>query len=107
MAVRSMKAGAEDFLVKPVNHQHLLEITQKCFIKNQNNINSPEVDFCKHFDSLTNRERQVMDLIVEGRLNEQIAFELNILISIVEAHRAKVMKKMKAKTLAELIKKIL
>jgi two-component system response regulator TtrR len=103
MAVRAMKAGAVDFILKPVNHQHLLEMTQRC-LNNQNSVNLLEDDFCDRFETLTNRERQVMDLVVDGRLNKQIAYDLDISISTVEAHRAKVMRKMKVKTLAELVK---
>lgn len=104
MAVRAMKAGAYDFLLKPVNHQDLLEVTQKCLKKNQINIPRSQSDFNERMNSLTKREKQIMDLVVEGKLNKQIAYELNISISTVEAHRAKVMKKMHTKTLADLIK---
>lgn len=102
MAVRSMKAGATDFILKPVNQQELLEITQACMKKA---INSPtQTNFYERINNLTKREKQVMELVVEGRLNKQIASELNISISTVEAHRAKVMNKMETKTLADLIK---
>lgn len=55
-------------------------------------------------DRLSERERQIMDLILEGRLNKQIAYDLEISISTVEAHRANIMQKMQAKNLAHLIK---
>jgi len=105
MAVRAMKAGAADFILKPVNHQDLLEITQKCLKKTQQQ-NTPQLQsaFNKQINSLTKREKQIMDLVIAGKLNKQIAYELDISISTVEAHRAKVMKKMQAKTLADLIK---
>lgn len=104
MAVRAMKAGAYDFILKPVNHQDLLEVTQKCLKKNQITIPRPQSDFSERLNSLTKREKQIMDLVIEGKLNKQIAYDLNISISTVEAHRAKVMKKMHTKTLADLIK---
>ena len=104
MAVRAMKAGAADFILKPVNHQDLLEITQSCLKKNQNNSFQLHSDFCQRIKSLTKREKQIMDLVIEGKLNKQIAYDLNISISTVEAHRAKVMKKMETRTLAELIR---
>ncbi|KTD74133.1 response regulator transcription factor [Legionella tucsonensis] len=104
MAVRAMKAGAADFILKPVNHQHLLEITQKCLKKMHTNSTHSQSYFYEHLDRLTNRERQVMDLVIEGKLNKQIAHELDISISTVEVHRANVMRKMETKTLAELIK---
>ncbi|WP_058534747.1 response regulator transcription factor [Legionella saoudiensis] len=104
MAVRAMKAGAADFILKPVNHQDLLEITQSCLKKNQNNTFQVQSDYCQRINSLTKREKQIMDLVIEGKLNKQIAYELNISISTVEAHRAKVMKKMETRTLADLIR---
>ncbi|WP_133137374.1 response regulator transcription factor [Legionella rowbothamii] len=104
MAVRAMKAGAADFILKPVNHQHLLEATQSCLKKNQNNTFQLQSDFCQRINSLTKREKQIMDLVIEGKLNKQIAYDLNISISTVEAHRAKVMKKMETRTLADLIR---
>lgn len=104
MAVRAMKAGAADFILKPVNHQHLLEITQKCLKKIHANSTHSQSDLYERLDRLTNRERQVMDLVIEGKLNKQIAHELDISISTVEVHRANVMRKMETKTLAELIK---
>ncbi|HHF7372963.1 response regulator transcription factor [Legionella bozemanae] len=104
MAVRAMKAGATDFILKPVNHQHLLEITQKCLKKIHTNSIQSQSNFYERLDRLTKRERQVMDLVIEGKLNKQIAHELDISISTVEVHRANVMRKMETKTLAELIK---
>ncbi|KTC89539.1 response regulator [Fluoribacter dumoffii] len=104
MAIRAMKAGAEDFILKPVNHQNLLEITQRCLKKIKNNTTQSQGDFQERMNSLTKREKQVMDLVVEGKLNKQIAYELNISISTVEVHRANVMRKMGVKSLAELIK---
>ncbi|MGM9454997.1 response regulator transcription factor [Legionella bozemanae] len=103
MAIRAMKAGAEDFILKPVNHQNLLEVTQKCLKKNNNNTIS-QSNFHERMNSLTKREKQVMNLVVEGKLNKQIAYDLNISISTVEVHRANVMRKMETKSLAELIK---
>ncbi|AUH74291.1 response regulator transcription factor [Legionella sainthelensi] len=104
MAVRAMKAGASDFIMKPVNHQDLLESINNCLKKNQNNILEIDFEFHKRLDSLTKREKQIMDLVIEGKLNKQIAYELDISISTVEVHRANVMKKMNTKTLAELVK---
>ncbi|WP_454785303.1 response regulator transcription factor [Legionella sp. WA2024007413] len=103
MAIRAMKAGAEDFILKPVNHQHLLEITQKCLKKIKSN-NPSQSNIDERMQSLTKREKEVMELVVEGKLNKQIAYELDISISTVEVHRANVMRKMGVKSLAELIK---
>jgi FixJ family two-component response regulator len=107
MAVRAMKAGASDFILKPVNYQNLLESTQNCLKKNQKNISQSQSDFNEYISRLTKREKQIMDLIVDGRLNKQIAYELNISISTVEVHSANVMKKTHTKTLADLIKSYL
>ncbi|MCW8400593.1 response regulator [Legionella sp. PATHC038] len=104
MAIRAMKAGAEDFILKPVNHQNLLEISQRCLKKVKSNITLSQTAFQERMNSLTKREKQVMNLVVEGNLNKQIAYELNISISTVEVHRANVMRKMQVKSLAELIK---
>lgn len=103
MAVQAMKSGAADFLLKPVNIQHLLDITQKCLREvSKDSPTQPLYEEC--MKNLTRREKQVMRLVVEGKLNKQIANELNISMSTVEAHRAQVMRKMKVKTLADLIR---
>ena len=102
MAVRAMKLGAIDFVLKPFNEQCLLEIVQKLPIKPVNANTIEHVN--ARINSLSNRERQVIDLILAGLLNKEIAFELSISISTVEAHRANIMKKMRAKNLAQLIK---
>jgi two-component system response regulator FixJ len=101
MAVRSMKAGAVDFILKPFNEQVLLESIQQCLSKPKSLIID---DFWERFDELSAREKQVLQLILDGKLNKEIAFLLSIAISTVEAHRAKIMQKMKVKTLAELLK---
>lgn len=102
MAVRAMKLGVVDFVSKPFNDQCLLEIVQKCIIKPIDD----EMDEYIHerIKRLSQREHQVLDLILAGKLNKEIAYELSISISTVEVHRANVMRKMQAKTLAQLIK---
>ncbi|ASQ44784.1 response regulator transcription factor [Legionella clemsonensis] len=101
MAVRAMKAGAVDFVQKPFNAQALLETVQKCLNKVQD---AKRTNFSERFNELTKRERQVLDLILEGKLNKEIAYELSIAISTVEAHRAKIMQKMHVKTLGQLMR---
>lgn len=102
MAIRAMKLGAVDFVVKPFNDQFLLEAVQK--YANQM-IDTDDVECInERINGLTQRERQLIDLISEGKLNKEIAYELNISISTVEAHRANIMRKMQAKNLAHLIK---
>lgn len=102
MAIRAMKAGAIDFVLKPINEQCILEIVQKIVNKFvEVNTSEPIGD---RIDRLSERERQVIDLILDGKLNKEIAFALSISMSTVEAHRANIMRKMQAKSLAHLIK---
>lgn len=101
MAIRAMKLGAVDFILKPINEQCLLEIVQKC-IHQSSKVNSIEIH--KRVRQLTKREQEVIDLILEGKLNKEIAYELSISMSTVEAHRSNIMQKMQAKTIAHLVK---
>ena len=105
MAVRAMKAGAVDFISKPFNDQYLIDLIQEIF--NQKplpNTAIPSEKMMECFTSLTPREREILLLLTEGKLNKQIAFDLSISISTVEITRSKIMKKMQAKTLAHLIR---
>jgi len=105
MAVRAMKAGAFDFITKPFNNQLLLEQVQRAIALNPH-VN--EVAKIKtHLATLTPRELQILTLVVNGKANKQIANELAIAISTVELHRSKLMKKMCAKSVADLIKSYL
>lgn len=103
MAVRAMKAGAMDFILKPINDQVLLETIHKCISRpaeeKHKPISPPKTNI------LTQREQQVMEMIINGKFNKMIAHELNISISTVEAHRSRIMNKFQAKNLAQLIKK--
>lgn len=102
MAVRAMKAGAVDFILKPLNEQCLLETVQKCINKP---VGSDFLDVInERINMLSPRERQIIDLILDGKLNKEIAYELSISISTVEAHRANIMHKMEAKNLAQLVR---
>lgn len=102
MAVRAMKAGAIDFILKPFNEQCLLESVQKCL--KQTLYTAPLEQITDRINSLSERERKISELILDGKLNKEIAYELSISISTVEAHRANIMHKMKAKNLAQFIK---
>lgn len=102
MAVRAMKAGALDFILKPFNDQCLLEIVQKCINQTSNTTSLDIIN--NRINSLSDRELQISNLILEGKLNKEIAYELNISISTVEAHRANIMNKMEAKNIAQFIK---
>ncbi len=102
MAVRAMKLGAVDFIEKPFNEQSLLDVVEKHTLNPADTIESEHI--YERIQSLSERERQILDLIIEGKLNKEIAYELSISISTVEVHRANVMKKMQTKRLAQLIK---
>jgi len=109
MAVRAMKDGAFDFIEKPYNDQILLDLVQKavreCERRRTQVTSHQEIQDL--VDTLTPRERQVMDMIVAGNTNKQIAYALDISEKTVEAHRAKVMEKLQASSLADLIRKSL
>lgn len=104
-AVRSMKGGAIDFVEKPFNEQMLLERIQLSILEDARlrQKRSQGERARARLRSLTPRERQVMDLVILGRSNKEIARELNISPKTVEAHRSNVMAKMKAQSLAELV----
>jgi two-component system response regulator FixJ len=106
MVVRAMKAGAVDFVLKPFNDQCLVETVKKHIHSSVTNDSSTQLakDINERISCLSVRERQLIELIMNGQLNKQIAFDLSISISTVEAHRANIMQKMQAKNLAHLIK---
>lgn len=108
-AVRAMKAGAFDFIEKPFNDQLLLDLVNKAVAHSLSSVEtqSQQSELITRRDSLTPREQEVMALIVDGEANKNIAFKLGISDKTVEAHRAKVMGKMQAKSLAELVKMVL
>lgn len=106
MAVRAMKAGAFDFITKPFNDQVLLDQIQKAIAHFQKFAAAREqiTMISKRLTTLTHREKEVLELMVEGNLNKEIAYELKISIKTVELHRSHIMQKMHAATAAELIK---
>jgi len=107
MAVRAMRAGAFDFIEKPSNDQLLLDRIQRAMARNhQRRADEQAVaSVQENIEQLSPREREVMELVVEGMLNKQIAAELGISIKTVEVHRARVMDKMQADSLADLVRK--
>lgn len=105
MAVRALKAGAIDFITKPFNAQQLLEQVQKAINQDSHRPEIPEyTSLAKRFASLTSREKEVMERVVAGKLNKEIAYELGISLKTVELHRSHVMQKIQVKSLAELVK---
>jgi FixJ family two-component response regulator len=106
MTVRAMKAGAVEFLTKPFEDETLLSAIAGAIDRSRAALNRQAdlVALQARYASLSPREREVMALVVAGRLNKQIASELRISEITVKAHRGKVMQKMKAGSLAALVK---
>jgi FixJ family two-component response regulator len=106
MAVERMKKGAADFLEKPFNDEQLCQAVRLSVerARTQQRVETAGREAAERLERLTARERQVLDLIVAGRLNKQIADDLGISIKTVEAHRANIMDKLEARTMADLMK---
>jgi two-component system response regulator TtrR len=109
MAVAALQRGACDFIEKPFHNEDLLSRIRRALAVDCQNAQrrSQSSAVNRRLEQLTLREREVMDLVVAGKLNKQIADELNISMKTVEAHRARVMDKMGARTLAELVRAVL
>ena len=106
MSVRAMKAGAIEFLTKPFRDQDLLDAISQALERDrmQRAQHAEIAHLRRRFEQLTPREREVMELVVSGLLNKQIAARLNISEITVKLHRHQVMEKMKADSLAELVR---
>jgi FixJ family two-component response regulator len=109
LAVRAMKAGAVDFIEKPFGDQDMLRLIVQCLeLDRANRARQLEAAAAaQRLAGLTEREAEVMDLILAGRLNKQIADVLNISIKTVEVHRGRIMDKMQVRTVAELVQTVM
>jgi FixJ family two-component response regulator len=106
MSVRAMKAGAVEFLTKPFRDQDLLDAVSQALERDRAHRSqySEIAELRRRFKELTPREKQVMELVVSGLLNKQIAARLNISEITVKLHRHQVMEKMEAQSLADLVR---
>jgi len=106
MAVRALKAGAFDFIEKPFNDELLLDLVQRALEKDaKERENMAETDELRaRMASLTPREKEVLELVVAGAANKQISSELGVSLKTVEAHRARVMDKLRAESLSHLVR---
>lgn len=106
MAVEAMRQGALDFMRKPVREQELLDRIQEAlnYEAGLRNIIFDREQTAKKLSTLTIREREVFDRVAEGHANKVIGFELGISERTVEVHRSQVMKKLEARSLAQLVK---
>jgi len=106
MSVRAMKAGAVEFLTKPFHDQELLDAIHTAITRDKGRRRGAliAVELQERYATLTERERQILALVVVGRANKQIAAELDLSEMTVKVHRGQVMRKMKAASLPELVR---
>ena len=106
MAVKAMKAGATDFIEKPFDTERLLSLARNCLVECVaiNNSTQHLHEMESRLARLTKREREVMEFLVDGKQNKVIAQELNISPRTVELHRSRVMEKLHAHSLSEVVR---
>ena len=104
MTVKAMKAGALEFLSKPFRDQDMLDAVQLALKRDRTRREAEQADaqFRRNFESLSSREREVMALVAAGLMNKQIAFQLGVAEVTVKLHRGSLMRKMDARSVAEL-----
>jgi two-component system response regulator FixJ len=109
MAVKAMKAGAVDFIEKPFHDEDLLSSIRNAldFDEKQRSLQSQRAEIATRLAELTPREHEVMEMVTDGLANKEIAALLGVTAKTVEAHRARVMDKMQAGSLAELVRMVL
>ena len=106
MAVEAMQKGAFDFIQKPFRDQELLDGISEAVKTDQErrSVREEKAEVLSRIEKLTNREQEVLNLVVTGKPNKVIAYELGVSQRTVEIHRARVMEKMQAKSLADLVR---
>jgi two-component system response regulator FixJ len=107
MAVAAIKAGAEDFIEKPIDDAHLLAAINRCLARALDSLSRDQSldDLRERFERLTPRETEVMDLVVEGFTSQAIALRLGISQRTVESYRVQIMEKMQAASVAVLVRR--
>jgi FixJ family two-component response regulator len=105
MSVKAMKAGAVDFLAKPFTKKELLDAIGLAVSKNrsQQKVQTDIAKIDRRFRTLSPREREVFHFVAKGLLNKQIAYKMGTVLQTIKVHRSRVMQKMQAKTVTELI----
>lgn len=105
MSVRAIKRGAVDFLTKPVSSATLVAAVRDALRQDASLQRSvgEAAELARRFDSLTAREREVLGALIGGKLNKQIADDLGVVEQTIKFHRARIMERMKARTVAELM----
>jgi FixJ family two-component response regulator len=106
MSVKAMKSGAVEFLTKPFRHQDLLDAVQRSLTRDRTfrEKRRGTAELLQRYHTLSVREREVMNLVVCGTLNKQIAAELGASEATIKMHRSQVMKKMQAQSLPDLVR---
>lgn len=109
MAVHAIQKGAVDFLQKPFRDQDLIDLVQKALVMDRERraTGADRDELLRRIETLTPRETQVMESVVAGDPNKKIAYDLELSERTVEIHRSRVMKKMKAYSLAELVQLVM
>jgi FixJ family two-component response regulator len=106
MSVRAMKSGAVEFLTKPLHEQELLDAIQEGIERDRARRQEAKViaTLRERFESLTLREREVFTLVITGSMNKQTAAQLDLSETTVKVHRSQIMRKMRAKSLVDLVR---